>query len=371
LVRLLSFTASHLQLDSKTNPELLIFSLMGELTDRGRETTLALGERLRKLYVDDLKFLPEQLSHPDEYYLRATSIVRARESLQQVFTGLYPAQYRMLAHPPVIHSRVPQDENLSPNDINCRRFNQLARSFAKLAAEKWNNTPEMMFLQEKIGKWMPEGEKVAVDAHPRLAGLQDSVNSTLAHGPATKLPEEFYDPEVKKLMNDITVDEWFRGYKQSTEYRRLGVGSLLGDLKNRAVAVVNGQSDIRIALMGCHDTTIAGILATLGAFDHEWPPFTSSIAIETFRLRDHRQSFWDKMMGRNAEQSWYVRLRYNEKPIAVNGCKKPGKHLEGDESFCTMTAFREIVEKYAPSSWKNECLVNLDKPGIPPFEELD
>ena len=65
-------------------------SLQCELTDLGRATTLALGQRLRHLYVEQLQFLPHTLARASEYYLRATPIVRALESLQQVFTGFYP-----------------------------------------------------------------------------------------------------------------------------------------------------------------------------------------------------------------------------------------------------------------------------------------
>lgn len=47
------------------------YSLLGELTDRGRETTLQLGQRLRRLYMDQLNFLPEDLlTKPSQYYLR-------------------------------------------------------------------------------------------------------------------------------------------------------------------------------------------------------------------------------------------------------------------------------------------------------------
>lgn len=49
---------------------LLVFSLMGELTDVGRTTTLHLGQRMRKLYVEQLKFLPEDMGTESEYYLR-------------------------------------------------------------------------------------------------------------------------------------------------------------------------------------------------------------------------------------------------------------------------------------------------------------
>ncbi|KAF8247060.1 phosphoglycerate mutase-like protein [Wilcoxina mikolae CBS 423.85] len=342
----------------------------GELTDRGRETTLALGTRLRKLYVDQLRFLPPSLGHQNEYYLRATPVVRALESLQQVFIGLYPAPFRDPSAFPIMHTRSPAEENLFPNESNCRRFAQLARAFAKAAEEKWNDSPEMDHLQQKIGNWMPPGERVKVDGHPRLSGVYDSVNTTLAHGPQTRLPDEFYEDEVRRILNDINVDEWFRGYKESSEFRRLGVGSLLQDVKTRIVAVTKGESNIKLALMGCHDTTIAGILATLGSFDDQWPPFTSSIAIETFRTKSPRQSFWQKIVGGNKDEGWYVRMRYNEKPMVIAGCRKEGKHLQGDQTLCTMAAFKETIEKIAPKDWKKECHANLDVTGLPKVEEV-
>jgi hypothetical protein len=45
-----------------------------------------------------------------------------------------------------------------------------------------------------------------------------------------------------------------------------------------------GNKAIKLALSGCHDTTLAAVLASLGAFQGEsWPPFTSHIALELFR----------------------------------------------------------------------------------------
>lgn len=68
----------------------------GELTDRGRETTLALGQRLRKLYVEQLGFLPSMMDAQvaSKVNLRSTPIPRALESVQQAYTGLYPATFR-------------------------------------------------------------------------------------------------------------------------------------------------------------------------------------------------------------------------------------------------------------------------------------
>jgi len=346
--------------------------LLGQLTDRGRETTLALGHRLRHLYVDQLSFLPSTLAPAEEYYLRATPILRALESLQQIFTGLYPTNHRPKGAPsPVILSRSVEEETLFANEANCRRLTMLSRAFADAAAKRWNDSPEVALLNSKLGKWIPDGQKVAVDGNPSVFGIMDTVNATLAHGAQTRLPSEFYGEDVRRIMNEINVDEWYRGYAESAEFRRLGVGSFLGDIMDRSAAMASGKSRVRLALVGCHDITLAGMLASLGAFDQKWPPFTSSIAVETFRLKDHKRSFWGRVTGAGADEGWYVRVRYNEEPVVVSGCKKAGKHLEGDLSFCTMEAFKEIVGKMAPKNWREECVSNLDKIGLPELERVD
>lgn len=134
---------------------------LGELTDKGRETTWNLGRRLRHLYVDQLHFMPPMINNADSIYLRATPIPRALESLQQTFWGMYPSSTRAAAFPPItIVTRAPADETLFPNDGNCRRFAQLSRAFAQRTADRWNHTSEMEYLNKLISKWMPETSKV-------------------------------------------------------------------------------------------------------------------------------------------------------------------------------------------------------------------
>ena len=95
----------------------------------------------------------------------------------------------------------------------------------------------MAYLNKVWSKYMPESSpKVAVDAHPRLSGIMDTINATDAHGPATKLPAEFYDKKARAILDRIAVEEWFAGYGESNEYRRLGIGGLLGDVVDRMVS---------------------------------------------------------------------------------------------------------------------------------------
>lgn len=260
----------------------------------------------------------------------------------------------------------------------------------------------MEYLNKLISKWMPaDSKRVAVDSHPRLSGIMDTINSTLAHGPQTRLPSEFYDEKGLKIIEKIGVEEWFSGYRESREYRTVGIGSLVGDIVSRMVANAEktandevlevggetgnlgkgrgGETNIKFAMSACHDTTLAGVLASLGAFEGEqWPPYTSHIAFELFRkgktsngesanaLTEQGQvadnpkpSLWSSIFGAAAKppatqsiarrpiqefkpkekqklDGYYVRVRYNDRPMTIPGCRLPGNHLEGDESFCTL-----------------------------------
>src|SRR5579862_1440950 len=250
----------------------------------------------------------------------------------------------------------------------------------------------MDYLNNLISKWMPPNSpRVGVKSHPSIVGILDTTNATLAHGTATRLPKEFYDAKGLDILDRIGTDEWFAGFKESNEFRMLGIGPLLADMVSRMVSSVQGASKggqfakgrggewkIKFALSGAHDTTLAGILASLGAFEGEdgkWPLYTSHIAMELFRksntpgqgstLKAESDSApWYSLFRpasglsapkiqkdanitrkpqrelsvsqRESLAGYYVRLRYNDRPVVVEGCRAPGSHLEGDESFCTL-----------------------------------
>ena len=414
---------------------------LGGLTDQGRRSSQALGAYLRNLYVDQLQFLPSTLSDPETVYLRATRIPRALESLQETFWGMYHPNSRSKNFPPpAISLRAPTDETLNPNNGYCKRFAQLARAFSRRSAERWNSSTEMEYVNDLIGKWMPEdGQRVAIDSQPRLSGILDTINSTLAHGSETKLPNEFYDKKGMAIMNRLVIEEWFSGFDESREYRALGIGSLLGDVVSRMILSVEKNSKetfcqvkkldgtpssinrpnatFKLGLSGCHDTTLAAVLTSLGALKLEtWPQFTSHIALELFRKAEESMSAVCKAdevssLGESAQHisvndgfrqpflpsrvmnekrtieialsigrkkidtlqpsarskldGYYVRILYNGQPVTVPGCKASGKHLDSDESFCTLEAFKGIVDDFTPLHWKQDCWSNLNDPTFP------
>lgn len=306
---------------------------------------------------------------------------RALESVQQILQGLYPGGTNLTLAPWDIVIRTPAEETLYPNTKSCARLAELTRAFAQQAAEKWNGSDDMRYLSKKLGKWMPGNKPLTVDSRPRLSAVMDTVNATLAHGPDTRLPDEFYDERVRKVIDRIVVDETFRGYGVSREFRMLGVGELVGDMVLKMVdqlewnqrhdipqdSTVQSSSPPRLSLSGCHDSTIGATLASFGCFDsHErWPAFTSHIIFELFRKR--RTPFpstnesklrwpWNvttssvSIIGRRLVQKptteevqemdeYFVRVRYNDRIMTIPGCRAEGKHLNGDESLCTLVNF--------------------------------
>ena len=236
----------------------------------------------------------------------------------------------------------------------------------------------MDYVNNLLQKWMPSQKRVAVDSTPKLHGIWDTINSTLATpGPPTRLPSEFYDAKARGIIDRIVTEEEYSGFKESNEYRTVGIGALLQEVVERMVrtapksthlqscpqeeegaatadALPSSGTDPKIALFGCHDSTLAAILASLGALEGEnntWPSYTSSLAIELFQdnfeqpAPTHREHAPMPLTKEGPQQ--YVRIRYNDSPIMILGCRSPGRHLSGDESFCNLVSRREEQQSSA------------------------
>lgn len=336
--------------------------------------------------------LPRQSSEPGTLYVRSTAVPRALESVQQILQGLYPGRTNQTSAPWDISIRTPAEETLYPNTKSCARLAELAKAFSRRAAEKWNGSNDMAYLSEKLGKWMPGSKAMTVDSRPRLSAVMDTINATLAHGPDTRLPEEFYDERVRRIIDRIVIDERFHGYAVSREFRMLGVGELMGNMVSKMVdqVVWNQRHDIlqdsalqscpppRLSLSGCHDNTIGATLASLGCFnsDERWPAFTSHVIFELFRKgrtpspsTNERELRWPWHASKSPESvsdrgntskpqgigrrpvgklttdevqkldEYFVRIRYNDRIMTIPGCRPEGKHLDGDESLCTLVSF--------------------------------
>ncbi|KAL5637962.1 hypothetical protein ACGC1H_002286 [Rhizoctonia solani] len=275
---------------------------------------------------------------------------RTIESLQQVLHGLYPSSKIQQGFAPHIRTRHPNTENLIGNTIGCGRLAELALAF-NLAAAKDNN-PKLEQFDSKLSKYIG-GNPIRIDGKPRLSGILDTIRAADAHG--IRIPPEFKEPDVVSALESAMSDEWFRGYKDQ-EFRRLAMGRLLAEMSGGMSALVNRTEAPKIRVLGCHDTTLAGLCQTLDVFNERWPDFTASITFELFGEGTAQPAPSTFAFSRKPAVKHFVRMRYQNRSLALPACASPGDHLPGSPEFCTLAAFQEHVRKLTPDNWEKECM---------------
>ncbi|WBW70794.1 acid phosphatase [Schizosaccharomyces osmophilus] len=348
----------------------------GELTDIGRITTRNLGEYLRERYINKLGFLPDRIQNANGIYMRATPMTRALESLEHVFAGLYPDEKRQ-GVVPTIYTRNWSHENLLPNENNCPRLVQLYEEFAERAAKIYD--PLLAGRASEMMSQFMNGQSVrVVSSHPRLSGLLDTINAAI--GNRLELHPNLVDEQWLRDSAQAVSEEWFGGYKVSNLMRQLGAGSLLNDLfmrmENQVKADKSGAPSDRLALYGAHDVTLAAILASLDAFDYQWPPFTSHLELELFKdtsdeaspkaiagkpespLKPSKQDTPSKDNGISNYPSdelsdWYVRITYNSNHVVMGACR--GQGYRGNETICPLSIFKDAVRALKPEDYHSMC----------------
>ncbi|KAF8189862.1 histidine phosphatase superfamily [Mycena galopus ATCC 62051] len=327
--------------------------LLGELTDIGRKSTLNYGTALRNLYIDRLGFLPDLLQL-EEVYFRSTNMPRTIESLEQVIHGLYPTSKCPNALPTLL-VRNGRDENLLGNTMSCKRLEYLQIGFAQAAAAAYNQTLEP--LDKHVSKYL-DGRPIRIDGRPRASGVLDTIRAAIAHG--VKVPPEFEDKAVVDVIEQAVVAEWFAD--KTHEVRRLGMGPLLSDLANKMAkkAQLGAENPLKIMVHSTHDTALAAMLSTLDVFDDKWPAFAAHISFELFKKSqpDYKRSYLQTILSPftgTAPPEYFVRMRYQNKNMALPVCAEEGKHLPGSPEFCTLAAFRERVKELTPVDWDTEC----------------
>ncbi|KAF7595119.1 hypothetical protein BBP40_007323 [Aspergillus hancockii] len=363
----------------------------GELTDNGRAQMLALGKQLRQLYVDQLKLLPTILTDPRAVSFRSSPFPRALESLQHVIWGLFPPRTRAASFgSPVIVMRSPEEETLLPNEDFCERFIQLCKAYSRRTGDRWNKSTEMAYLNSLLRKYMPSQQPITTNSKPSVHAIHDIINATSAT-PDIRLPKEFYDTMVVDIVTKIAYEEEYGAYSESHEMREVGIGALLGDITERLAVSAENQtasetSQQKLFLASAHDSTLGAIMASLGMVSKKgtrnWPPYGSILVVELFhevgldgdRIMQQQSSSTPDIAPIARTQTsqlsneqkarlnkHYVRIRYNGQSLVVPGCREPGRNWKGNETICTLAAFKEIVDRFTPKNWREACMKNLNE----------
>nr|GAT42740.1 acid phosphatase [Mycena chlorophos] len=140
------------------------------------------------------------------------------------------------------------------------------------------------------------------------------------------------------------------------------MGPLLSDLSQKLQRKVDrGANDpLKLLVHSTHDTALAAMCNTLDVFDEKWPAFTASITFELFKKiePEENRSFLQTVFSpfqTSPAPEYFVRMRYQNKSLALPVCADEGKHLPGSPELCTLAAFRDRVKELTPVDWEREC----------------
>ena len=276
---------------------------LGELTEKGKQQHLALGEKLRKRYIEEEKLLPREYTN-GSIYIRSTGYSRAIMSAESLLTGLYPSQTIP------IHSQPKEKDILLSNEVYAEQFGALLKKLV-YPSIYWQD------METKAKPTWAAWEKLAGFKIENLRHLKNVGNAVyiyqLYHVP---FPPEFSKNEINELI-DL---HWTVMAKM---YHPKEIGQLLGREQLNLIAEymtkANQQNNaLKYVLLSAHDSTLLSLMSALGAPLDKSPPYAAHLSFALYE---------------NASKQPVIVVRYNDQVVSIPGCHQDG---------CTLNELQKI-----------------------------
>jgi len=308
----------------------------GQLTPRGKMMQLNLGKFLRKRYGD---ILSDQYDE-NAIYVRSSDVDRTLMSAMSNLAGLYPPKKDQIWNPDLLWQPIPvhtvplDEDNIIGNHAECPRLERLIDKVGdqpeirKVIAE---NQWVFNYLTKHTGKNI--SSLWDIDYIFDTLFIESVYNKPLPNWTTTVYPDKM------KHMKDLS----FKLSTYTDEMKRLRGGPIIQNILDHFNDYIAGKHQRKMLMYSGHDTTLSGLLNSLGMFEPPiGPPYASAILIELKKSTDGDQYF----------VTFSYRNETDRDPYDLNLFSCP--------IDCPLMTFVKNTEGLRPKNWKKECGIELD-----------
>ncbi|KAI9599240.1 histidine phosphatase superfamily [Syncephalis fuscata] len=336
---------------------------VGQLTRKGVEQHKALGQNLREIYIDGLGVLPDQLTASSaSLYVRSSDTQRTLASAAALLAGLWPATKRNTSH------SLFNNFNVYPTAIETMwgHVRECPRAAALLDHLQTTSTSyralidQYQPLRHRLEQILNTANQSPYDNdHRFLMQYMDPIYARYCHNkalPCHGVHGCVTDQDAEALLDGVSrtyaILRSGRLSTEAAEYNRLTLGYFLGELRDRIVKAVdtfNTSSDSSalfkptFELFSGHDSTIYGIIGSLGELDLRWPPYASNLLFEVWQSNANLND-----SNRSTASEYIVRIIYNGRVLTLPWCNTPN---------CPLSIYLDHLSSLIPANLMQECQI--------------
>jgi len=318
--------------------------IRGQLTSKGSLQHLALGRKLRKIYIDKLKFLPPTLDTRSKVLTaRSTNVWRTKQSAASLLTGLYPAKARkggvlgLEIRPTEAETMLPPEDNVPKS---CPRLAQLRSDIKKNPPFAAFYDQDVTAFRTRIGPLVNATLDISDRfTRPDMSTWNDIIWTRMCHNiplPCDKAGTCMTSADAEKCIalanKEADMLKW--SSPQSDEMIKLETGTMIKELVESLKKAATGKDGTKFSLMSGHDTNVWNMVAIFGGQGTAklWPPYASNFVIE----------LWHDA----AASQHKVRVVYNGEVLKSSLCDF--------EQGCPLDKLEAGLKKFIPENiWKD------------------
>jgi acid phosphatase len=279
----------------------------GQLTAIGMRQEYGLGLKLRKRYIEDQAFLPNNYQ-PETIYAQSTDFNRTIMSAQSLLMGLYP----LGTGPNLSDSSPALPSNFQPIPIHTVPNNEesvflvdMSSSVASELIEKFVYTREdwkekSLQLERHYNRW---SQLTGLDIKSQwdVVMMGDTLTTYLVHDIA--LPEGLSKEEAQSIIQE---GQWifatfFKPYQVGEGVGAKPLKKIIDYIQKAAEKKLN----TRFLLISSHDSTLLAIMSALHTPLDATPPYASNLNFSLYQ---------------NDLDQYFVTITFNDKPMDIPAC---------------------------------------------------